>query len=422
MLKVKRFMKKVFSLFLLFILLLSSKPVTAMAATQEEIDEIQRQKDELTALREQSQKKVDGLKLQRASILEQKAALDERNRFALEQFALISEQIRLYDELLLDKEKEVAAAREQEAAQLERYRVCIHVMEAPGEELFLDLLAQTASLGELLTVIGDVMDGGSRLEKKYIAAQGETKRVVAEYEEIKAVLTERQATLKAEQAGLEAKIEEAYLMIAELQNDIDRATEEYERNAAAEDAMAVHFDELSAQFAREQEEARQKAELNAISNSSSGGSFDESSENSSGSGAVTETGSFLWPVPSCTIVTSRYGYRTHPILGYERFHSGLDIGAGAGSTIVAADSGTVSEARYSDSYGNYVLINHGNGCSTVYAHMASIAVSEGQTVSQGDTIGFVGSTGWATGPHCHFEIRCNGSTIDPADYFTGLVY
>jgi murein DD-endopeptidase MepM/ murein hydrolase activator NlpD len=89
---------------------------------------------------------------------------------------------------------------------------------------------------------------------------------------------------------------------------------------------------------------------------------------------------------------------------------------------VAADSGTVAVATYSSSYGNYVMINHANGYTTLYAHMSSLAVSSGQTVSKGSTIGYVGSTGWSTGPHCHFEIRYNGATIDPAQFFSGLSY
>ena len=132
----------------------------------------------------------------------------------------------------------------------------------------------------------------------------------------------------------------------------------------------------------------------------------------------TATGSYIWPCPSSTYVTSRYGYRTHPIFGDERFHSGIDISANEGATIIAADSGTVSVATYDSSYGNYVTVYHSNGTYTLYAHMSSLAVSAGQTVSQGDTIGYAGSTGWATGPHLHFEIRSNGGTVDPLAYFS----
>ena len=404
--EIKKIMKQMLLSVLAFFLLLFAVPVDAFAVTQAEIDEIQRKKDELAELRDLSQKKVDNLKAEQASVLEQKAALDESNQFALEQLDLIAEQIGLYDEIIKEKAKEVDAAQKIEAEQLERYRTHVRAMEEEGEFDFFSLLAKTASLSELLTLIddvGEIMESDQRLENEYIAAREEAERVLAEYEEIKTDLTERQAVLKTEQAELEAQIEEAYLMIVELQDDIDQAIVEYELNAAAE-------------------QARQQEAQKAAGNNSSEWDSSDSSENIFSSETVTGTGSFSWPVPSCTLITSRYGYRMHPILGYERFHSGLDIGASDGSTIVAADGGTVSEARYNDSYGNYVLINHGNGYSTVYAHMSSSAVTEGQTVSQGETIGYVGSTGWATGPHCHFEIRCDGATTDPASYFTGLTY
>lgn len=130
----------------------------------------------------------------------------------------------------------------------------------------------------------------------------------------------------------------------------------------------------------------------------------------------------MWPVPSSNLVTSRYGWRVHPITGAERFHAGIDINGygNAGGVIYAADGGTVVRSRYSDSYGNYVMINHDGNMQTLYAHMSGTAVSEGQTVNKGDVIGYLGETGWATGVHCHFEVYVGGSTVDPEGYFPGL--
>ena len=136
----------------------------------------------------------------------------------------------------------------------------------------------------------------------------------------------------------------------------------------------------------------------------------------------TATGTYIWPCPSCTYVTSKFGMREHPLFGDERPHTGIDIGAQAGAEVIAADSGTVAVATYSSSYGNYVTIYHSNGDYTLYAHMSSLTVTAGQNVTQGDVIGYVGSTGWASGPHLHFEIRVNGSTVDPTSYFSGLSY
>lgn len=416
--------KRILSLLMVLCLLFCHAPVSAFAVTQSEIDQIQQQKEALSAKRWESQQKVDDLESRQASVLEQKAALDQRNQYALEQIQLISQQIDLYAEMIADKGKEVDAARALEEEQLARYRARVRAMEENGNYGFLSLILKTSNLGELLTVmddVGEIMESDKQLEQEYIAARKNTEKVLAEYEEVKTELEANQAELKAEQAELEAQIEEAYAMIAALQDDIDKAREEYEINMAAEDEMVAYFNELSAQFAREQEEAR-KAAQQAAAAAGGGGGGGGGSGGGGGGGSVSGTGSFVWPVPSCTIVTSRYGNRWHPILNKERFHSGIDIGAADGSAIVASDGGTVAVAQYSDSYGNYVMINHGNGYTTVYAHMSSMAVSAGQSVSQGDTIGYVGSTGWSTGPHCHFEIRSGGGTVDPEGYFSGLTY
>ena len=390
--------KGIVSLLVLFSLSISLCAGEAFAVTQSEIDDIQRQRESLTAQREQSQAKVDELQAEQASVLEQKAALDARNQYALAQIQLINEQIELLDELIKQKEEEVNAAREKEEAQLERYRTRVRAMEENSSQSILELIVNSSSLSEMLAAVDDmgaIMESDRSLQEEYIAAREATQQIMAEYEDAKADYEAKRRELRLEQTKLERQVEEACALIAGLQNDLERAAAEYEINAAAEDEMIAYLDALSLQFAQEQEEALRRA---------------------------LAVGTLLWPVPDCTLITSRFGYRIHPILKYERFHAGVDIGAKSGDTIVAADGGTVAVAEYSDSYGNYVLINHGNGYTTLYAHMCSIAVEAGQTVEQGETLGYVGSTGWSTGPHCHFEIRYNEEKTDPEAYFTGLSY
>ena len=131
---------------------------------------------------------------------------------------------------------------------------------------------------------------------------------------------------------------------------------------------------------------------------------------------ISESG-FCWPTPGYTKITSSYGYRIHPITGSLKFHSGVDIGARCGSPIVAAADGTVTISVYSNSYGNYVEVDHGGGIRTRYAHMSRRLCQVGDTVAQGETIGLVGSTGNSTGNHLHFELRIRGTTYDPMQYF-----
>ena len=141
-------------------------------------------------------------------------------------------------------------------------------------------------------------------------------------------------------------------------------------------------------------------------------------------GGAVGTGNLGWPVPCSTRVTSRFGNRSDPFTGETRYHSGIDIdGYGNdGAPVVASDGGTVVTASYNDGYGNYVIIDHGNGYQTLYAHMSGLAVGAGQSVSQGQTVGYLGATGRATGTHCHFEVFINGERTDPAQFFSGLSY
>ena len=133
-------------------------------------------------------------------------------------------------------------------------------------------------------------------------------------------------------------------------------------------------------------------------------------------------GELAWPVPGYTRITSKYGMRTHPITGVYKLHTGVDIGAPMGANFIAANDGIVTKASYNSAYGNMVIIDHGGGVSTLYAHGSEILVQVGQTVKRGDPVLKVGSTGYSTGAHAHFEVRLNGVVTDPMPYITnGLV-
>ncbi len=129
-------------------------------------------------------------------------------------------------------------------------------------------------------------------------------------------------------------------------------------------------------------------------------------------------GEMAWPVPGHTRITSNYGMRTHPITGVYKLHTGVDISASIGDLFIAANDGVVAKAEYNTAYGNMVLINHGGGVSTLYAHGSEILVQVGQEVKRGDEVLKVGSTGYSTGPHAHFEVRVNGQCVNPLPYIT----
>ncbi len=130
---------------------------------------------------------------------------------------------------------------------------------------------------------------------------------------------------------------------------------------------------------------------------------------------IVGTGQLSWPV-SGGVITSPQGWRTHPIFGTSIYHAGMDIGVDEGTPVHAADDGVVVDADWLGGYGNCVIIDHGNGMQTVYAHNSALVVSAGQSVSKGELIAYAGSTGYSTGPHCHFEVRINGEPVDPMGY------
>ena len=376
------------------------------AGGQDQIDALEQQKSELQSQQASIQTNIDDLIAQQADVIDQKAAMDEKNELARQEIELINEQIDVYTGLIEDKAEELEKAEAAEQAQYELYRKRVRAMEEEGSYTYLDILFQCRSLSDVLSaidMIGEIMDSDKRLFEEYKAARETTEQVKAEYEATLAQLGEKQETLEAEKAELEEQIAAAVEVINQLQDDIDAAKAEYAKAAAAEAAAQASINAIIAQMQAEEEAARQEAAQN--------------NQQYTGTGS-TATGTYIWPCPSSTYVTSAFGMRDHPLFGDERPHSGIDIAGSAGSEVLAADSGTVAVATYSSSYGNYVTIYHSNGDYTLYAHMSSLAVSAGQSVTQGDVIGYVGSTGWTTGPHLHFEIRVNGSTVDPLSYFS----
>ena len=377
---------------------------------QEEIDALEQQKQQLQSQQQSIQSNINDLVAQQADVIEQKAAMDEKNELARQEIELINEQIEVYTDLIDDKAKELEAAEKTEQEQLELYKKRVRSMEENGSYTYLDILFQCRSLSDVLSaidMIGEIMESDKRLYEQYKESRENTERIKGEYEQTLVLLGEKQETLEAEKAELEKQIAAAVEVINQLENDIEAAKAEYAKAAAAEAAAQASINAIIAQMQAEEEAARQEAANNG--------------QDYTGTGS-TATGTYIWPCPSCTYVTSKFGMREHPLFGDERPHTGIDIGAQAGAEVIAADSGTVAVATYSSSYGNYVTIYHSNGDYTLYAHMSSLTVTAGQNVTQGDVIGYVGSTGWASGPHLHFEIRVNGSTVDPTSYFSGLSY
>lgn len=416
---------------------------------QDQIDELRRERLAIAMEHDEKQAAVDELEEEKAGVVERKAAMDERNALTRRQIDNLQQQVVLYDQMIAQEAIKLAEAKAVEDKQLERYRVRVRAMEEYGELGYLGLLLHVSSFSELLTAMddaGDIMKSDKELYDDYIAARENTEMVKAQYEARKTELEANKEELLRQEADLQAEIDEATQLILELEEDIDKRNEELHDLLLAEIAAAERIDSLVAEQERRrqeeerrrrEEEERRRQEEAARQQQEQGNSQPAPSGNDGGEGGgyespsapeppatVTGTGSWSWPCPGCTYITSRAGNRYHPLFGEWRYHSGIDIGAGYGSAVCAADSGTVIMASVNGGYGNCVMIDHGNGYYSLYGHLSGYAVSNGQSVSKGQTVGYVGDTGWATGPHLHFEVRSGGSAVDPEAVcgFYGLTY
>ncbi|MCQ5209682.1 MAG: peptidoglycan DD-metalloendopeptidase family protein [Megasphaera massiliensis] len=308
-------------------------------------------------------------------------------------------------------EEKIAATQ----AELEKTRARLKVREGVFTKRVRDIYMH-GQLSYLDVVLGakDFSDFSNRLEllRRIIDADitliSDIRKERAAIETAKQELETqraRQAELRDQAAAkrdeIESRRKEQQAILYQAQNDKAVAEQAYNEYQQSSQAIAEMLRQRAADRAAQAAAAAAQA-------SSGGGGGSDYYQPVSGSGAM------IWPVNG--VVTSPYGYRTHPIFGTTIYHSGIDIGVDYGTPVHAADGGVVVEAGWISGYGYAVIIDHGNGLSTLYGHNQELAVSEGQSVSQGQVIAYAGSTGNSTGPHVHFEVRANGDPVDPSAY------
>ncbi|MBQ3258299.1 MAG: peptidoglycan DD-metalloendopeptidase family protein [Oscillospiraceae bacterium] len=301
----------------------------------------------------------------------------------------------MYRQLILDKEYEARVAQEHAEDQLAIYKAHIRSMEEQGiNNMYLQLLFSSSSMTELLSrmdMVSEIMEYDKRIHDNYVSAKETALTAKAEAEAAAAQLAVKEAELQTEIDRLTGELEGLQTELDRLMSDIDGYAAVINRYAADEARIDKEIKQMAEELKKQQM-------------------------------PPTSTGSFMWPLPASKGISSGYGMRKISLYGYEKFHAGIDVPAGIGNSILAADGGTVIVSTYDGGYGNYIMVNHGNGRVTLYAHMSSRAVDVGAEVKKGQVIGYVGSTGNSTGPHLHFEIRINGSAVDPCNYFTGYYF
>ena len=374
-------------------------------ANKEEREALESERNDLAAQKYALQNTIANLDKSIETIQAEKEAYDEMIRLTELELDNLAEQVRLLEVQIDYKRVEYEAAVAEEEKQWDIFKLKFRAMEERGnisyfeilfDDLtdFSDLLTRMDMIDEIVAEDAGVIDTMEKAKQEVVLAQ---QALYDAKEECEA----KEQVQRDKQAELEQLIREATARIAELEDE-----------KAAQEASAAELQEKIA--ALEQQIQLEKAEDARIAARIEELERLELLKNA----GVTATGTYLWPSADSYYVTSTFGMRLHPILGYTRMHYGIDIGASYGTKIYASDGGVVITSEESYSYGNYVMIAHGNGRYTLYAHMSQRLVSVDDVVAQGDVIGYVGATGYATGPHIHFEIYENDERVDPLQFFS----
>ena len=359
--------------------------MAAQKVTQAQIDALKSEAKDLDAKQKEIQKKVDALNAEIKNNTAKKNLLDNKINVLTTEIANTENQILAYGELITISEGELAVAEEEEARQYEIFCRRVRSMEKQGKVDYWSVLFRATSFSDLLTrldIINEIMRYDQKVINEFQVLQEEIKAKKAELEGQKAEREAVKTTLEEQRKELDRQRDEANALMAALRADSAEAKAEMSALEKEEEAILAEAVRLSKIYAQQNQDPATQ-------------------------------GGYIWPVSS-RYITSTMGGRASPGGVGSTNHKGTDIGrVGYTSEIYAAKAGTVIISTYSSSYGNYVVISHGSGNTTLYGHMSSRKVNVGQRVKQGDVIGITGSTGNSTGPHLHFEITENGVRVNP---------
>ena len=364
--------------------------LTASAVTQAEIDALKNQQKEIATKKAEIQSQINSFEYQQATVLAKKSVLDDQISYTQEEIANLNEQIATYDQLIWDKQQEYYEMQQHEEAQLERFKTRLRIMEEHGTISYIAVILKANSYADLLSRIadvGEIMESDELLYEQLKQAKQDTLEAKQSLEESQQERQAEKDNMVLLQKELNVERSEADALLQEIEDNLETERDLYQQETAEYSAIQKEINQKVEELKKQQ--------------------------------TVTGTGTLTWPTPSSYKVTSEFGMRMHPIYHELRMHTGIDIGASYGTSVVASDGGTVITSKYSSSYGNYIVISHGNGYTTLYAHLSSRLAAAGDNVTQGQLIGKVGSTGASTGPHLHYEVSKDGKRVNPLQFFSG---
>lgn len=380
---------------LLTVALLAPAGETARAVTQSDIDNLESEASDLAKQRRELKSQLASLKNDKANAINRRNLLDQQIAVTEKEITNTENQISGYEALLSQTAYELEENRAQEEAQYALFCKRARIMEEEGTPSFWDALFSAEDFSDLLGRLSDVqmvIDYDQSLMDDIMALRGDIQTKQEEQEKLKSESEAAKAKLEEQKADLSTQREEANQLVKEIQANVDEYAEVLQQVQSEEE-------QIQKEIVKKTEELAAQMGWNS-----------------------TSVGGYIWPCTTSRRITSPMGGRNTGIAGASTNHKGVDIGGvGYNTNVLATKAGVVITSKHSSSYGNYVVISHGKGNTTLYAHMSSRSVSEGQTVSQGQVIGISGSTGISSGPHIHYEITENGSRVDPLQYLPGYI-
>lgn len=401
----KRVLKSISALLLLAVTAASASPlVMHLSAASSSVSEWERQRQELQSKIDEYNKSIETAKNDIDGALERKAQIDEQIDLITEKIASTNAIIDQYDSDIQKINSRIVDMDSEIDTKYERFESWLRMMQLSGDVNYLEMVLSADSFVSFLETVDRM---GTLIKYQNTVMEDLRADVNAASEQ-----RDEADTLRAEQLEVKQQLESDNAQLTALQKKSENYITELKKNQAqyeryladAEAADEKLGNEIEAELSRIAAEQARKAAEEAARNNNSG--------STTGSGATSgERPSYQWPVEGKYVVSSNFG------ICRGSYHRGIDIPAPFGTNIYAADSGTVAEATYHVSFGNYVLITHENGYATLYAHCSSLLVKPGDTVEKGQTIALVGNTGNSYGCHLHFETYSGGSLVEPLDFF-----
>lgn len=394
--------KKILAALALLMALLLILPMITMiignagAVTQEEIDKLKEDAESLIAEKEELNNQLAALEGEIDSAYSRKLIVEKEIMVVEEQIANTQAMIDEYEELISQEEEKLVQAQEDEARHFQEFCRRVRAMEEEGTVSYWNIIFNAADFTDLLDkamMISEVVEYDNAVMRALEEARHDIEQSKAMLEQARAEQVSAKVTLEGQKAELDSKRATIEGLLKEMQNKQDIYESKIEH-------LNEKNEEIEKEIEKKQEELEKQLAAGQI-------------QVNTGSG-------YVWPLDGYYTLTSLYGNRIHPLTGRPNNHLGIDVRADYGTPIKAARGGVVLISEYHWSYGNYVVVSHYNGDSTLYAHMSSRGVSAGQTVSQGQVVGYVGSTGSSTGNHLHYEVKIGGGRVDPVDMYPKL--